>query len=37
MPGIRVGEAAVALGFASSGAIERLHDCFEGLATVDVA
>jgi hypothetical protein len=36
-PGVRLGEAAVALGFASSGAIERMHDRFEGLATIDVA
>lgn len=36
-PGMRLGEAAVALGFASSGAIERMHDRFEGLATIDVA
>jgi hypothetical protein len=36
-PGVRLGEAAVALGYASSGAIERMHDRFEGLATIDIA
>jgi hypothetical protein len=36
-PGVRLGEAAVALGFASRGAIARMLDRFEDLATVDVA
>lgn len=36
-PGIRVGEAAVALGYASPGAIERMFDRFQDLATIDVA
>jgi hypothetical protein len=35
-PGLRLGEAAVALGFASPGAVERLFGRFRGLATADV-
>jgi hypothetical protein len=35
-PGIRLGEAAVALGFASTGAIEHLFACFQDLATIDL-
>lgn len=36
LPGIRLGEAAVALGFASTGAVEAMFDRFQGLATIDV-
>ena len=35
-PGIRLGQAAVALGFASTGAIEQMFDRFQELATIDV-
>jgi hypothetical protein len=35
-PGLRLGEAAAALGFAPSLAIQRLLGRFQGLATVDV-
>ena len=36
LPGVRLGEAAAALGFAPIGAIERLFTRFQGLQTVDV-
>lgn len=36
MPGVRLGEAAAALGFAPIGAIERLYQRFAELSTVDV-
>ncbi|HVK83966.1 MAG TPA: hypothetical protein VM513_07655 [Kofleriaceae bacterium] len=36
MPGVRLGEAAAALGFAPIGAIERLYQRFAQLSTVDV-
>ena len=36
LPGVRLGEAAVALGYAPIGAIERLFTRFQDLQTVDV-
>ncbi|MBX3162752.1 MAG: hypothetical protein KF773_42715 [Deltaproteobacteria bacterium] len=36
LPGVRLGEAAAALGYAPIGAIERLFVRFQQLATVDV-
>ena len=36
MPGVRLGEAAAALGFAPIGAIERLYQRFAQISTVDV-
>ena len=36
MPGVRLGEAAVALGYASPAAIERLLGRFRELTTLDV-
>ncbi len=35
-PRVRLGEAAVALGFASPGAIERMLGRFQELATIDI-
>ncbi len=37
VPGVRLGEAAVALGFASTGAIRRMLARFQGLETIDLA
>lgn len=36
LPGVRLGEAAAALGYAPIGAIERLYSRFQQLQTVDV-
>jgi hypothetical protein len=36
VPGVRLGEAAVALGFASAGAIRRMLTRFQGLETIDL-
>lgn len=36
LPGVRLGEAAAALGYAPIGAVERLFDRFQKLATVTV-
>jgi hypothetical protein len=36
MPGVRLGEAAAALGFAPIGAIERLYKRFAAIDAVDV-
>lgn len=36
LPGVRLGEAAAALGYAPIGAIERLYGRFQQLQTVDV-
>ena len=36
LPGVRIGEAAAALGYAPIGAIERLFSRFQELATVSV-
>ena len=36
LPGVRLGEAAAALGYAPIGAIERLYARFQQLQTVDV-
>lgn len=36
MPGVRLGEAAAALGYAPIGAIEKIHSRFRGLSTVAV-
>src|SRR5262249_10906314 len=35
-PGVRLGQAVVALGFATARAIEQLFDRFQELATIDV-
>jgi hypothetical protein len=37
LPGVRLGEAAAALGYAPIGAIEKIHERFRGLQTVDIA
>ncbi len=36
LPGVRLGEAVAALGFAPIGAVERLYQRFSGIATVEV-
>ena len=36
LPGVRLGEAVAALGYAPIGAIERLYARFQQLQTVDV-
>ena len=37
LPGVRLGEAVAALGYAPIGAVERLFQRFQQLSTVDVA
>ena len=36
LPGVRLGEAAAALGYAPIGAIERLYQRFQGIETVNL-
>lgn len=37
LPGVRLGEAAAALGYAPIGVIERLFQRFQGLETVEAS